>query len=91
VSADAEALDAGGYPVRYQHEHRYVDPASAVPARGDRLQVINWRDPRANQVGRVRRVRLEAGELLVRLGFEDGGTCDFWESELMAYPRRGPQ
>lgn len=69
---------------------RGTDPTSALPTRGDRMQVLDGHDPHAGQVGVVRLVRLDGGELVARVRFHDGTTEDYWEDELAPRTPKGP-
>ena len=71
------------WPERWRHSH--ADPTSALPGRGDRVKVLNGLDPHAGQVGRVRRVLWDAGDLLVTVRFSDGTQSQYWENELQMH------
>jgi hypothetical protein len=58
------------------------DAAWLVLSHGDRVTVLNPRDPHAGQTGTVRRVWLDAGDLVVRVAFADGMICEYFEDEL---------
>lgn len=68
------------------YAHRTADPTSALPARGERVKVLNGFDRYAGQVGRVQRVQLDAGELLLTVRFEDGRVSQYWDDEVMLRP-----
>lgn len=58
----------------------YAQPEGHVPGFGDRVRVLAapWQDTRSGHEGTVKRVRLEAGELLVTVEFGDGARHDYW-------------
>lgn len=66
---------------------RPPDPSPWVPHDGARVKVLNGRDVRAGQIGTVRRTRLDGGDLLVTVQFDDGTTADYWDDELLQKPR----
>lgn len=67
-------------------------PSHGKPARldgtlwayGDRVTVLDTHPPlpHAGEVGTVRRVRLDGGEIVLTVEFDDGERADYWDSEL---------
>jgi hypothetical protein len=63
-----------------------ASPETAWPGKGDRVKVLSALDPHAGQVGIVRRVELDGGELLLTVEFHDGGTAEYWADEVLMRP-----
>jgi hypothetical protein len=57
-------------------------PEASMLGRGDLVRVLNPRDSHAGQTGTVRKVWLDAGDLVVRVAFADGTTCEYFDDEL---------
>jgi hypothetical protein len=74
------------WPAPYVHASRATDPTSAMLGRGQRVQVLNGRDPKAGQIGHVRKVVNDGGELLVKVAFDDGSTGEYWDNERATHP-----
>ena len=68
--------------------HRYVvEPDSALLAYGAYVRVLPWRDTHAGQIGVVRRIWLDGGELLHCVRFSDGSRADYFSDELRLVPQ----
>lgn len=60
-----------------------VDPLDNLLGHGDRVQIPpTLRDPRAGQLATVRKVRLESGDLMATVRFDDGAEDVFYVDEL---------
>ena len=66
-------------------ENNYVAQSPYI-TRGMRVKVLNGRDPHAGQVGTVRRVELDGGDLVCVVGFDDGRTGEYWADEVSLKP-----
>ncbi|AEV73131.1 hypothetical protein MycrhN_2546 [Mycolicibacterium rhodesiae NBB3] len=47
------------------------------------MQVLDARDPHSGQTAIVQRVTFDAGELLLDVRFEDGGTGTYWADQVL--------
>lgn len=74
-------------PRRTRRVAAVAEPDSALLAYGAHVQVLPWRDTHAGQIGQVRRVWLDGGELLHCVRFADGSRSDYFADELRLVPQ----
>lgn len=63
-------------------ESRATNPTSGWPGRGERVQVLDARDPHGGQTGTVQRVVNDAGELVLTVRFDDGTTDIYFADQV---------
>lgn len=74
----------GGWPDRWQPAkgERTARPEVTLLGYGDRVRVTAAGAPHFGEVGTVRRVQLDGGELMHRVSFADGSGDEFYADEL---------